>query len=73
MFLVYFCNHVTRRLCRGHTIHYPPKKNCIKNGFRFLLGVTVVLAEIQDNGFANFFFFGGGGGKQGALWSMRKW
>ena len=39
------------------------------------MSVTVVLAEIQDNGFANFGAGRGwgGGGEQGALWSMRKW
>ena len=31
----------------------------------FLLGITVVLREIQDNGYEKFW-----GGKQGALWSM---
>ena len=29
--------------------------------FQFLLGNTVVVREIEDNGYA-FFFFGGGGG-----------
>ena len=43
--------------------------------FQFLLGITVVPREIQDNSYAKFFFFLGGGGvgaggKQGALWSM---
>ena len=28
--------------------------------FQFLLGITVVPREIQDNGYAKFFFWGGG-------------
>ena len=42
---------------------YPPKilhKHC----FQFLLGISFVLREIEDNSYANF------GGKQGALWSV---
>ena len=54
--------------------HSLPEKILHNHCFRFLLGVTVVLAEIQDNGFAKFGGGGGGGGgKQGAVWSMRKW
>ena len=40
--------------------------------FQFLLGITVVPSEIEDNDYAKF----GGGerrGKQGALWPMRNW
>ena len=36
---------------------------------QFLLSITVVPREIQDNGYEKF---GGGGGKQGAWWSMWK-
>ena len=41
-----------------------------KHYFQFLLGITVILREIDDNGYAKF--GGGGGGKQGALWYMWK-
>ena len=64
--------------CLYHCIHYfhidhnapclPPKilhNHC----FQFLLGITVVPREIQDNGYAKF-EGGVGGGKQSALWSM---
>lgn len=50
---------------------YPPKI-CI---LLFLLDITVVPREIEENGYA--FFFGGGGGgvggEQRALWSMLIW
>ena len=45
----------------------PLKKNFHNHCFQFLLGITVVPREIQDNGYAKF------GGKEGALWSMQKW
>ena len=40
--------------------------------FQFLLGITVVPSEIEDNDYAKF-GGGGRGGKQGALWPMRNW
>ena len=41
----------------------PPKKKIGSNHcFQFLLGVTVISGEIEDNGYA-----------EGALWSMWKW
>ena len=41
----------------------PPKKKIGSNHcFQFLLGITVISGEIEDNGYA-----------QGALWSMWKW
>ena len=44
----------------------PPQKKKIVHShyFQFLLGITVVAREIEDNGYAKFW-----GGKQGALWS----
>ena len=46
-------------------IYPPPPRQILHNHcFQFLLGITVVPREIQDNGSANFFFFWGeGGGK----------
>ena len=41
--------------------------------FSFLLGITAVSRETENNFFAKFFFFGGGGGEQCALWEMCKW
>ena len=32
------------------------------HSFQFLLGITVVPREIENNGHAEFFFLGGGGG-----------
>ena len=48
-------------------VHPPPpppqKKNFHNHCFQFLLSITVVLREIQDNGYAkNFLSRGGGGG-----------
>ena len=41
----------------------PPKKKIGSNHcFQFLLGITVISGEIEDNGYT-----------QGALWSMWKW
>ena len=53
-----------------HWMHHvylpPPKKKKKKIGsnhcFQFLLGITVISGEIEDNGYA-----------QGALWSIWKW
>ena len=45
----------------------PPSQILHNHCFQFLLGITVLPREIQDNGSANFFFFvGGGGGGGGA-------
>ena len=41
----------------------PPKKNLHNHCFQFLLGITVVPREIQDNG--STIFFGGGGREEG--------
>ena len=49
---------------------YPPEFCIINHCFQFLLGITVVPREIQDNSYAKFFGGVGAGGKQGALWSM---
>ena len=52
-------------------IYRPPPPQILHNHcFQFLLGITVVPREIQDNGSAIFiywfFFLGGGGGGGGA-------
>ena len=44
----------------GHNAPCLPPKIWHNHCFRFLLGITVVPREIQDNGYANFFFGGGG-------------
>ena len=49
----------------------PSIKNILHNHcFQFLLGITVVPREIEDNGYVILFFFWGGGvggGKQGVV------
>ena len=37
-----------------HTHHNAPSKILHNHCFQFLLGITVVLIEIQDNGYAKF-------------------
>ena len=51
-------------------VYLPPLPQILHNlCFQFLLGITVVPREIQDNGYAIFLGGegGGGGGQQGAL------
>ena len=55
-----------------------PPKILQNHRFQFLLGNTVVIREVEDNGHIIFGGRGrgereGGGGKEGALWYMWKW
>ena len=52
-----------------HFLTSPLQKKLDNHYFQFLLGITVVLREIEDNDYVKF-GGGGGGGKQVALWSM---
>ena len=53
-----------------HNFHIDHNASCLPSApqilhnhcFQFLLGITVVPREIEENGYANFFFLGGGGG-----------
>ena len=45
----------------------PKKKNFHDHCFQFLLGITVVLREIQDNGYAKVFLSRGSGGGGGGV------
>ena len=52
-----------------HLVPPPYIKNILHNHcFQFLLGITVVPREIEDNGYV-IFFSGVGGGEQGVVWS----
>ena len=47
----------------------PPSKKKLRNHcFQFLLGITVIPSEIENNGYVKFWE-----GKQGVLWSMWQW
>ena len=65
-----------------HYFHIDHNATCLSprilhnNCFQFLLGITVVPREIENNGYAKFFGGEGGwgrGGKQDALWPMWRW
>ena len=45
-----------------------PPKILQNHRFQFLLGNTVVIREVEDNGHIILGGGGGGGGKEGALW-----
>ena len=49
-----------------HLIRLPPpqKKNLHNLCFSFLLGITTVPRETENNTYANFFFGGGAGGRK---------
>ena len=47
----------------------PPQKKLHKHCFQFLLVITVIPREIEDNGYTIFFLGGGVGGKEDAVWS----
>ena len=62
----------------SHITCSPPKIWITIDCFQFLLCITVVPREIEENGLQNVFLFfsffeGEGGGEQGVLWSMWKW
>ena len=53
-----------------HIVHNAlclPPKILHKYCFQFLLGLTIVPREIENNAYAKF------GGKQSALWTIWKW
>ena len=61
--------------CSIHHFHIDHNAPCLlprllhNHCFQFLLGITVVPREIEDNGYAKFCL----GSKQGALWSIWNW
>ena len=70
-FLVLCCLlfFVTHHFHIDHNASCLPSKILHNHCLQFLLGITVVPREIEDNGYAKFW---GRGGKQGALWSIHK-
>ena len=60
-------NEVSKSIHHFHIDHNapclpPPPEKFHNRCFQFLLGITVVSREIQDNGYAIFFFWMGGTG-----------
>ena len=51
----------------------PPPQVLHNHSFQFLLGITVVRREIEDNGYAILFFGGGTGGVGGGERTLNDW
>ena len=66
-YLVYFCPQNNKPTCTSSDVPYLIPQIFHNFCFSFLLGITAVPREIENNAYANIFFLGGGGGREGEV------